>query len=197
MSRLIETICLLDGQFKNLGYHEQRMASSLEQLYKAKEKINLSEYLNSFDYPKIGLHKCRILYDHHSKVVEFLPYILKPITSLKVVVDDTILYDHKYADRSRINQLMGNKGQCDDIIIVKKGWVTDASYANIVFKRDGGWYTPQRCLLKGTMREGLLQSGTIIEQEIRASDIVNFQKFKLINAMLGFDGQECDISGIY
>ena len=173
------------------------MVNSLKQLWGKEEDIKLTEYLNLLEYPKTGIYKCRIVYDHQSKVVEFLPYTFKAITSLKLVVDDTILYDHKYADRSRINQLMGKKEHCDDILIVKQGWVTDASYANIVFMREGCWYTPKRCLLKGTMRERLLQSGTIIEEEITISDIVNFEKFKLINAMLGFEGQECDISHIY
>ena len=172
------------------------MSYSLEQLYGVKEKIDLHQYLNSLNHPGKGLYKCRIVYDHQSRVTEFLPYTFKPITSLKLVVEDSILYDHKYADRSRINQLMERRENCDDILIIKKGWVTDSSYANILFKRGDKWYTPRSCLLKGTMRESLLQSGKIIEEEIRVKDIANFEKFKMINAMLGFECVECDISNI-
>lgn len=197
MSRLIETIRLHAGQFNNLSYHELRMNNSLKQLYGEREKTNLDQYLNSLKYPPNGLYKCRIIYDHQSKVTEFLPYTFKPNTSLKLVEHDTILYDHKYADRSLINQLMDSKGDCDDILIIKKGMVTDSSYANIVFWRGDKWYTPASCLLKGTMRESLIQSGKIIEEDISIKAIANFEKFKLINAMLGFESQECDISNIF
>lgn len=197
MSRLIETIRLFDGKFDNLLYHEMRMANSLKELYGAIKEIHLAQYLKSLKYPQKGLYKCRILYDHQSKVSEFLPYTLSPVTTLKMVEDDAFLYDHKYADRSSLNQLMKGKSNCDDILIIKKGYVTDSSYANIVFKREGKWYTPHSYLLKGTMRENLLRSGRITEEEISIRDIKKFEKFKLINAMLGFEGQECDISNIF
>ncbi len=197
MSQLIETIRLLDGQFNNLSFHEARMNNSLKQLYGKTVKTNLYQYLTSMEFPSLGLYKCRILYDHQSRTTEFLPYTFKPITSLKLVEDNVNSYDHKYADRSFINKLMEKKGDCDDILIIKKGWITDSSYANIVFKREDKWYTPHSYLLKGTMRESLLQSGKVIEEEISVNDISNFQKFKLINAMLGFDGKEYDISNIF
>lgn len=197
MSRLIETIRLFDGEFNNLRYHELRMDHSLKQLYGLTAKTELYPFLNALVYPQKGLYKCRILYDHQSRIPEFLPYTFKPVASLKIVKDDAILYDHKYANRSSINQLMKRKSECDDILIIKQGYVTDSSYANIAFKREGKWYTPHSYLLKGTMRESLLESGKVIEDEIKVGDIPNFEKFKLINAMLGFEGKECDISNIF
>ena len=196
MSRLIESIKLLDGRFSNLSYHEQRMTRSLKELFQGERQINLSSILENLDYPKNGFYKCRILYDNNTRHIEFIPYTLKPISSLKVVVCDTILYDHKYSDRNSIHQLMLQKKECDDILIVKNGLVTDSSYANIVFKNGVSWYTPDQCLLKGTMRESLLDAGLIEVQPMKVTDIVKFKKFKLINAMLGFDGAEYDISNI-
>ena len=196
MSQLIETIKLLDGRFNNLRYHEQRMAYSLKELYGASEQINLLTFLEALNYPRNGLYKSRLVYDHQTKEVEFIPYTSKPIFSLKLVVNDTILYDHKYSDRSSINQMIQKRDNCDDILIVKNGWITDCSYANIVFKSGRKWYTPHTYLLKGTMRESLLDAGEIEELPIKVSDIKKFEKFKLINAMLGFEGVECDISNI-
>ncbi len=196
MSRLIESIKLLDGRFHNLKFHEQRMARSLRELFREEGQINLSSILESLDYPKSGLYKCRILYDNTTRHTEFIPYTMKPISSLKVVASDTILYDHKYSDRNSINRLMLQKDECDDILIVKDGLITDSSYANIVFKSGISWYTPDECLLKGTIRESLLEAGLIEAQPIKITDLRKFEKFKLINAMLGFDGAECDISNI-
>lgn len=196
MSQLIESIKLLDGRFNSLRYHEQRMAYSLKELYGVSDQINLLQFLDTLNHPLKGFYKCRILYDNHTKGVAFIPYTLKPVSSLKLVVSDTILYDHKYSDRSTIDQLMQKKDECDDILIVKNGWVTDCSYANIVLKSGNKWYTPHTYLLKGTVRESLLDAGEIEALPIKVSDIKKFEKFKLINAMVGFEGAECDISNI-
>ena len=196
MSRLIESICLRDGQFNNLLYHQQRMEYSLNELFGCTDRIDLSLFFHSHDFPKEGFYKCRVLYDHHSKVVEYIPYTFKPIASLRLIVDNSILYDHKYSDRLSINRLLNRRDGCDDILIIKDDGVTDASYANIVFKSGRKWYTPQTCLLRGTMRESLIHAGEISVEQIRSSDINKFEKFKLINAMLGFASSECDISHI-
>jgi 4-amino-4-deoxychorismate lyase len=65
-----------------------------------------------------------------------------------------------------------------------------------VLKRDDAWYTPWSALLKGTMRQKLIDNGSIIEEEIRLGDIRSFKTFKLINAMFEFDGPEIDVSQI-
>lgn len=196
MFQLIETIKLQDGRFNNLRYHEQRMNHSLKELYKVDGTAELNTFLESLNYPRKGLYKCRLVYDSYSKTVEFIPHTFKLITSLTLIEADAILYDHKYSNRAPINYLMDKRGGGDDILIIKDGWVTDCSYANIVFKSGSKWYTPHTCLLKGTMRESLLDAGEIEVQPIKVSDIKKFEKFKLINAMLGFDGAECDISNI-
>ena len=95
-----------------------------------------------------------------------------------------------------MNRLYDLRKNCDDVLIVKRGFVTDTSYANIVFKRGKYWYTPWSALLKGTIRAFLLERNLIKEEEIRLEDIKTFESFKLINAMLEFDGPEINISNI-
>ena len=196
MSQLIETIRIQDGQFNDLRYHEQRMDHSLKELYGVEGKTDLTQFFSLLHLPQQGLYKCRLLYDHQSKVVEFIKYTIKPVASLRLIVDNNILYDHKYSDRSSMTQLVQKRSGCDDILIIKNGSVTDSYYANIVFKSGSKWYTPQTYLLRGTMRERLIHSGEIQEERISMNDIKKFEKFKLINAMLGFESSECDISTI-
>jgi 4-amino-4-deoxychorismate lyase len=74
--------------------------------------------------------------------------------------------------------------------------VTDSSYSNILFKRGKHWYSPWSVLLKGTMRAQLLERDQVREEEIRIEDIKTFETFKLINAMLEFEGPEIDVSNI-
>ena len=196
MSLLLETIKVVDGKFCNLFHHEQRMIRSLEMLCGVEEDIILDEFLQELTVPKEGVFKCRIVYDEQTKEVEFIPYQARPVKSLKIVENDRINYDFKYADRKQIDKLFEAREDCDDILIIKKGEVTDASYANIVFKRGSEWVTPWSPLLKGTMRQKLIEENKIIPEKILLEDISTFKSFKLINAMLEFDSPEIDVSNI-
>jgi 4-amino-4-deoxychorismate lyase len=88
------------------------------------------------------------------------------------------------------------RGKSDDIIIVRNGFVTDASYANLIFRKGNEWFTPTTYLLAGTMRAFLLDSNRIKSTEICAEDLVNYESCKLINAMLDMNSQEIPISSI-
>lgn len=196
MSLLIESIKLLDGEFRNLFYHEQRMNRSLKMLCGLNDSFNLEEFLQNMDKPLQGLYKCRIVYDDESKEVEFLPYQPKAIQSLRIIEHDRISYEFKYVNRKTIDRLYELRKNCDDILMVKRGLVTDSSYANIVFRKGKHWFTPWSALLKGTMRSNLLEKSIIQEEEIRLEDIQTFESFKLINALFEFDAPEMDISNI-
>ena len=196
MSLLLESIKLVDGEFRNLFYHERRMNRALKFLCGAQEHFDLEDFLKNIDLPKHGLYKCRMVYDDNTRDIEFIPYQYRTINSLRVVEHDRISYEFKYADRKMIDRLYELRKVCDDILIVKRGFVTDSSYANIVFKKGKFWYTPWSALLKGTMRANLLERNVILEEEIRIEDIQTFESFKLINAMLEFEGPELDISNI-
>jgi 4-amino-4-deoxychorismate lyase len=196
MSLLLESIKLQDGKFCNLFHHEQRMLRSLHTLFGDYDPFNLEVFLNEIDFPKAGLYKCRIVYDDVSKEVEFIPYTPKEINSLRIIEHDRVSYEFKYNDRRTIERLYALKKDCDDILIVKKGHVTDSSYSNIVFRKGKRWFTPWSALLKGTQRQKLLEENKIEQEEINVEDIRSFDTFKLINAMFEFDGPEIDVQNI-
>jgi 4-amino-4-deoxychorismate lyase len=196
MSLLIESIKLLDGKFCNLFYHEQRMLRSLHLLFGIHDDLNLEKFLNGLHFPDRGLFKCRIVYDDVTKEVEFHPYQAKPVNSLMIVEHDRISYEFKYVDRKTIDKLYTLKKDCDDILIIKRGLVTDSSFSNIVFRKGSRWYTPWSALLKGTQRQKLIDDNKLIQEEINAEDIRSFDTFKLINAMLEFESPEIDVKNI-
>lgn len=197
MSRLIETIRLEDGTFGNLTYHQQRMDNAFGQLYSKSNEINLEKLLVEDAFPSKGLFKCRVVYDLYSHLIQYEPYTIRPVISLKRVEQNEIVYDFKYEDRLQLNRAFCQKATCDDVLIIKEGLVTDTSYANIVFKKkDGDWVTPNSCLLKGTMRQFLLDINRIKEQTILSSDVSKFVSYKLINSMLRWDSAERDVSNI-
>lgn len=196
MSRLIETIRLEDGRFINLDYHERRMRTAMRDLYGVDEAINLETRLGQFTKPDSGLYKCRLVYDNKSNQVEFTPYQPGPVNSLKLVYDDAISYDHKFCDRRELENCFDHRGACDDVLIIRNGLVTDTTYANIVWRRGSEWFTPASFLLAGTMRQNLMDRKIIREIEMKADEIMKFEAFKIINAMLMFDAPEVAIDGI-
>lgn len=187
MYPLFESICVLDGVIQNKEWHELRYERSYLSLYgQAPQKPLLEEVLIPEAHQK-GTHKLRIAYNESDKQVVLTEYHLKPIQTLKVVVDDTIDYHVKYEDRSRLKDLFSQREHCDDVLIVKNGFVTDSSYSNIVFFDGSRWVTPSTPLLCGTTRERLLSEQVIEQKDIHVNDIDQYLSFKLINAMRDFD----------
>jgi 4-amino-4-deoxychorismate lyase len=196
MSLLIESIKLLNGEFHNVSGHERRMKRSLLSLFGSTRSIDLKSFLSEGDFPREGLYKCRVLYDATILEKSFAPYEPRSVNRVKSVRDDMISYDFKFADRTHINRLFNLRGDCDDVLIIRQGKVTDCSYANIAFRKGREWFTSDSPLLQGTMRQKLIAENKIAVREIREGDIRSFDSFKLINAMLEFDCPEIEVSEI-
>jgi len=131
-----------------------------------------------------GLVKCRIVYNEDVLEVTYTAYLPKIIESLKLVESNFIDYQYKYLNRNHIKELYAQRGDCDDIIIVKDGMLTDSSYYNIALLKDDLWYTPSTFLLKGTRRQQLIDQGKILEADIPVKDIDQYEKLCLFNAMI-------------
>jgi 4-amino-4-deoxychorismate lyase len=85
--------------------------------------------------------------------------------------------------------MFDKKGLADDVLIVKNGWITDTSFANILFFDGKRWLTPEKPLLKGTQRENLLRQGLIFQANISPASLPDFSKARLINAMIRFEDE--------
>ena len=121
---------------------------------------------------------------------------MRNINSLQVVENDTIVYDYKCTDRSRLNALVAQKGNCDDIIIVKHGLLTDTSFTNLAIYDGKHWVTPKHPLLHGTKRAELLDKKIIREADITLEDLRNTNKISLFNAMIEFGEMEVAIGSV-
>jgi 4-amino-4-deoxychorismate lyase len=122
--------------------------------------------------------------------VEAAPYQAKKPRTLELVLADRIDYGHKYLDRMALNDLKA-KSQADDIIMVQEGLVTDSTIANLVFENKDGLFTPLKCLLPGVKREALLKSGQILPKTIKVTDLSQYSKVFLINAMIDLEDEVC------
>jgi 4-amino-4-deoxychorismate lyase len=197
MSRFIETIRISEGKPVRLGYHQRRVHATSMNILRHEAAWDLSDLLGAEAIPQTGIYKCRITYDREPLRIEFEPYTIQDIRSLKLVHADNINYDFKYADRSDLNGLFALRDRCDDILIVKDGRVTDTSYGNVVLSdSEGIWFTPADCLLAGTMRQYLLDNGVIIERVIRVGDLKHYSTFKVINALREWQTTPADVLNI-
>lgn len=187
MYRFIESVCVHNGQVERAEYHLRRIERSLRDHY-GKGGVNLFwPWFEGVQFPPTGVFKWRFEYGKKGILKsELIPYQRVPVSSLKMVVGDDLSYDYKYADRSGIDDLFMQRGRADDILIVKNGYLSDTSYANVVLWNGRDWHTPLQPLLKGTRRASLLDSGQITASNIAADRVWEYKRLRLINAMLPF-----------
>ena len=185
MYRFLETIRLEEGKLQKLELHNIRMKHTLSVFYPGTD-LRLSQKLAT-KAPKKGLFKCRVVYDTQIREVEFIPYTLPSIHSLQLVVADPLDYSFKFLNRKPINQLVRQREQGDDILIVKQGLITDTSFCNVLFFNGKNWITPAQPLLKGVQRQYLLENERIQTADIRPGDMHQFIKIRLVNAMIRFE----------
>ncbi len=190
MFQFIESICCINKQLRNLGFHQARFDRTRNDNFTEINPILLDEIIKFPADLTDEKYKVRIVYDREIQSVEFLPYQMKSINSIQLFeIDPKINYTYKYSDRSFLDEFL-KEAQTDDLVLVKSNYITDCTYSNIVFFDGENWFTPRSVLLKGTMREALLQSNQISERNIKVSDLANFKSFKRINAMMNLEESE-------
>lgn len=198
MSQLLETIKCKDGKLFNLEFHQARFDQARKIFFKNNDKILLSEAIEITKEFKTGLFRCRIVYTNTINKIEFIAHHLRKVKSLKIVEDNKIDYRFKYSDRKRLNELYKKRNDCDDILILKNGYISDSFTANPVFFDGKEWWTPDTPLLPGTQRARLINENKIFVCRIMRKDLSKYQKVGLINAMWNLEEMpEISIDNIF
>ncbi|MEV9476267.1 aminotransferase class IV family protein [Aliarcobacter butzleri] len=177
--KYFETIKCEDFEVFNLDYHQKRVANTIGL------NINLQEYINPISEE---LLRCKLIYDENGVVdVLYFPYKKREIKSFKIIFDNEIEYSKKYLNRAKLDELYEKRDDCDEVIIIKNGIVTDTTIANIAIFYENLWITSKNCLLGGTTRARLLEEKELFEKDITLDMLKNASKVALMNAMIGFD----------
>ena len=80
--QFVETIKISNGKAANLPYHQARMERTMPRL---------QDLITPKD--SMSLFKARVVYGAHGvEFVEYAPYSMRQISTLKIVHDDTISY---------------------------------------------------------------------------------------------------------
>lgn len=187
MSRFLESIAVKERSFLHLSWHNARFQTTQRERLGMECPLRLGKEISIPADLGQDLYKCRIVYDTEIRDISFQPYTPKSIKRLALISANDIDYDFKSEDRSQLTHLYQQRGVCDDILIVKNGYLTDTYYCNVAAWDGEKWLTPHQPLLTGTCRARLLTEGKIQEAEIRPKDLKHFSHLRLINAMLGWE----------
>lgn len=187
MFPLFETFKIISGKINNLEYHQERIEYSIKLFYGKSNNNIVLKKLQLPLYDNSEILRCRFNYSYERYELNLSPYIKRNIDSLKIIFDDQIMYCLKYSDRNRLNELFDLRGNCDDILICKKGLITDTSIANVVLYDGVRFVTPRNPVLKGTYRKYLLDKGVIFEKDISIDELTKYEYLILINALREFD----------
>jgi 4-amino-4-deoxychorismate lyase len=196
MCRFVETIKLKDGVFYRLKFHQQRVNKAFETFFPQDEPISIFDTLNQSLIPQVGVYKCRMVYNEEAQLVEFVPYVRREIRTLKLVETELESLSYKLEDRTGFNAAFALRGDCDDVLLVKNGLLTDTSYCNVALYDGENWFTPRVPLLYGVNRADLLAEGKLIEKDIAVGELKNYQQIALFNALIEFGELVLDIDSI-
>ena len=187
MFQFIESICLLDGELRNLDYHQKRFEDTRITHFPNAPFISLEEAIEIPSDKLDGKYKVRVEYAQEIISIEILPYQQKEVNKIAIYeVERELTYSYKYADRWFFDLYLKETG-CDDLVLVRANYITDTTYTNLIFFNGEEWHTPTTSLLQGTMQRSLMDQGMIKEKNIKLSDLEKYQAFKRINAMMNFD----------
>jgi 4-amino-4-deoxychorismate lyase len=186
MCRLLETMMIVNKTIRNTDYHNARMNQSRRELFSSTTSLDVRDVVvapNSLG----AMVKCRLLYAENVISVSYESYVPRRVRTLQLVRRDDISYRFKFEDRKMFEEALQHKHECDDILIVQEGRITDTSFSNVALFDGRRWVTPAEPLLKGTMRASLLDRGLIVEEDVRADDLPHISQIMLINALRDFD----------
>ena len=186
MYQFIESIKIENGQAFLLNLHQQRVYQTFAN-FNHKCIINLPALFSSLQPPQKGLYKWRIIYNLNGNFEhQFIPYSFTEIKDFELVENNEIDYSFKYLDRTHLD-IMKKQASTQEIVIVKKGFITDTTFSNLIFLKNGIWHTPKTFLFNGVQRLNLLHLGIIQETEINLENLKEFSHFQIINAMNDFN----------
>ena len=197
MSYYLETFLVAHRRLVRASEHRLRLARTL---HCAPDSPTVSRLLalaahKAHHAPDVPRLRGRLVYDLHGETdFSLLPYAPRRIESLRLVHDDHIDYTLKRTDRSALDACFARRDGADDVLIVRRGLLTDTTVANLALfdPHTARWYTPAVPLLAGTHRSALLSAGVLTPHPaLTPESLARFTRLLLFNALLGWG--ECEL----
>lgn len=191
-----ETIKVVDGKPLFLEKHLRRLKKSLEffGIERDIDEEKIYEHIKSSEEKNFALKL--IVSDKNFIVTSRPDNYREDNKKFKLIVSDVrrnstskVVY-HKclsYYENIMEHRLALDKGHDSALFINERGEVCETSFANIFFVRDGEIFTPviSSGLLKGTMRDFIIENYKVREEIIYLDDLKNFDEAFISNSLMG------------
>ncbi len=189
MNLCLETLCVQSNLIDNVSYHDARFNETRKKLFHQTKFQSLEELISIPNNLESGrVYRCRVLYKENIEKIEFIPYEWKSIRKVKLVeIPGDFDYTYKWANRSFFSKILSENAEADEVLMVKNGFITDCTIANVVLFDGKNWFTPSSPLSQGTRRAKLLSEKKIEIAEIKLDDLKNYDKLVLINTFRDLD----------
>lgn len=184
MSLLFETIKIQNKKPQNVDYHIKRVRKSRFELFGLSNCNDFMNFLEKFEVNEDKLFKLKIIYNQNIVDYQLLDYTIVYKKAMKFFEKPLFDYHFKFLNRNELADIEKSLSSEEVGIITKNGYLTDATYANIVLFDGKNYFTPENCLLEGTKRQKYIDNGTIATKPIHQEELVNFKTLHLINAMI-------------
>ncbi len=187
MYQFIETICYKNGLFERIDLHTNRLNRTRHHFFGNQIAINLFDHLKVPQDLINSTVKCTVTYSNEIEHISYSDYQMRAVNSLKLIDHNLIDYSFKYANREELGELYSKRGECDDILIVKDGFLTDSFYANLVLLRENRWYSMLNPLLLGTRLLSYVQESLVTPVLVSPDDLHLYSEARIINAMISIE----------
>jgi len=185
MFPFFESIACIQGKPRNLNLHQARMAQTYLDHFGMRCPFDLASMAQHLDFSPPVKQKWKCYYNEDETKNEIKSYTPSHPLSFACIATK-IDYPYKYSDRSPLIRIKNSLPNGIEPIIIINNALTDTSYSNLIFYKDGKWYTSECYLLRGTMRQSLLDQHLVKECHISLSNVHTFSHFKCINALNSF-----------
>lgn len=182
---LFETIAIIDGNIQNIEYHQARYHNACRNYLKNEPVLNLAEIINVPVKYQSGLVRCKVEYNSVEYQIQYFPYQAKRIEFFQLVQCENLNYQFKYTDREIFANLPISTNS--EVILLNDGKVSDCTIGNLLFLKNGKWFSPVDYLLKGTQLSRLLEKKRVELYRITADNLRDFEQVMMINALNPFD----------
>ncbi len=185
-AEFFETFKLLNGQLCHVTFHLERIRKTQNAFFRT-AGFEITEIYDALkDYPE-GLFKVRVDYNSSITGIRADLYEIQPHRKLGFLDAGNFDYSFKFAHRDFFRESFSHYPDCDDILFLKEGCITDTTYCNVALFDGREWITPSTYLLPGTKRAALIHSGALREARVTLQNLMDFKAIAFINAMRDFE----------
>ena len=194
---LLETLALVNGQYRHAPLHLARMASAAAHFGFANAGAAQALADLATGHPQ-GAWRARLLLDVRGQArAEAFALPKSPAQVQLQLADRPLLEAHSEFTRFKTTRRAHydaftpiESGVFDTVLWNEQGEITECTRGNVAMLIDGRWVTPPLAcgLLGGVARALALQSGQLVEAMVRVDELDRVQGWAFLNSLRGWIG---------